>query len=190
MSPPRRSGQRTYTLEEKTLLVTEIARRSRAGEGTLRSIAASLGTTDQNYHNWLKAGIRPVLPPPPPSPRTYDPAEREHVVAEVDRLRGESPNLKEACRKVGISDKSYRRWKEDLAPTPAMRPVEVTALVPAPPTAMVIAPPVPAPTPEAPPVTTVTVANATALTLVAPGGYRIEGLAVETAAQLLRALAC
>lgn len=133
MTTTRRSGPvRTYTLEEKTALVTEIDRRYRAGEGALRTIAASLGITDTNYYNWLKAGIRPVK----------------------------------------------------------MRPVEVTAVVPAPVVAPAVAPPAPAPVPASAPTTTVTVASvASSLTLVSPGGYRIEGLAVETAAQLLRALA-
>lgn len=46
-----------YTQEEKVALVTEIDRRYRAGDGALRVIAASLGTTETSYYNWLKAGI-------------------------------------------------------------------------------------------------------------------------------------
>jgi hypothetical protein len=62
-----------------------------------------------------------------------------------------------------------------------MRPVEVTALVPVASQALSLVPPRPAV--EAP-----AVAPAQGLALVAPGGYRVEGLSVETAAALLRAL--
>lgn len=184
------SPRTTYTAEQRIALVTEIARRHRAGGGTLRAIAAELGTTDQNYHNWLKAGIRPAPPPPTTaSPRLFDQAERGRLVSEIDRRRAEGASVKAACLAVEVSEKSYRRWKEDAAPPPTMRPVEVTSLVPAPPTALTLAPPIVAPASE--PLTVVAVAEATpALTLLAPGGYRIEGLAIETAAQLLRALAC
>jgi hypothetical protein len=48
-----------------------------------------------------------------------------------------------------------------------MRPVEITALVTTPQLASV---------------------PVSGLTLVAPGGYRVEGLSIETAAGLLRAL--
>ncbi len=118
MARPRRGAPRTYTLEQKLALVTEIERRLRTGEGTVRAIAESLGTTDTSYHNWVKAGIR--------------------------------------------------------ASAPTMRPVEVTAVVPFSRSALTVAP-----SPKAAPAQ---------LALVAPGGYRLEGLCVETAAALLRAL--
>lgn len=121
MPAARRTAPPIYTPEDRVRLVTEIQRRFAAGEGTIRTIAASLGTTETSYHNWVKAGVRP-------------------------------------------------------AGVPAMRPIEVTALVPAGPTALTVAPP-----PKAAPVP---------LTLVAPGGYRLEGLDVEAAAALLRALSC
>lgn len=159
--------RRTYTLEEKQELVVEIERRYRAGEGSLRTIAESLGTSESNYHNWLRAGIRP--PKKPAAPRQFTAAEREQLRLEVERLRDEGMSLEAACKAVGIAETSYRRWRDDAMPL-TLRPVEVTALVPA---AMAAEAPA-APQP---------------LTLVAPGGYRIEGLAVETAAQLLRALA-
>ncbi|MDB5096108.1 MAG: hypothetical protein JWM80_529 [Cyanobacteria bacterium RYN_339] len=124
----RRPAPRIFTHEEKVRLVTEIERRYREGGGSLRAIAASVGATDSNYYNWLRAGIRPV------------------------------------------------------GPLPAMRQVEVTALVPVAPAAVtVVTVAAPAPTPSAP---------APALNLVAPGGYRLEGLGIESAAALLKALAC
>ncbi len=180
MAKTRRHVPRTYTHEEKIALVTEIERRYRAGGGTLRAIAAAVGTTDTSYHNWVRMGIKPVVPPPPVTPpaprRLYGPAERAQLLAEVDRRRGEGQSLEAACRTVGISDKSYRTWREDAAPLPAMRPVEVTALVPV------------APVEREPLVPVLAPALAT-LVLVAPGGFRIEGLGVESAAALLRALA-
>lgn len=121
MPAARRAAPPTYTTEERLALVTEIQRRFAAGEGSIRAIAASLGTTDTSYHNWVRAGIRP-------------------------------------------------------AGVPAMRSIEVTALVPAGPAALTLAPAA-----KAAPVQ---------LTLVAPSGYRLEGLDVEAAAALLRALSC
>jgi len=53
----------------------------------------------------------------------------------------------------------------------------VTALVPSVATALALLPPKSAPV-------------GGSLSLLAPGGYRIEGLGIETAARLLRALSC
>lgn len=177
--------RRSYTTEEKIALVTEIERRNKAGEESLSAIARTLGIGESNYHNWKRAGIkpRPAEPEPPrrvPAPRPYAPAERERLLAEVERLRAGGAGILAACRQLGISEKSYRKWSEDAAPPPAMRPVEVTALVPvAPelPPALTLVPPKPVQEPEW-------------LTLMAPGGYRIEGLDVASAAALLRALSC
>lgn len=163
--------RKSYTPEEKAQLVAEIERRYKAGGCTYKQIARELGITDSSYHNWIKAGIQPAplnepLPARrPPVPRPYEPAERERLVAEVDKLKASGLGLLAACRKLGISDKSYRLWTR---PAPAMRPVEITALVPA--------------MPAAP------VAPETTLSLVTPDGYRIEGLSVASAAELLRAL--
>lgn len=180
MAGTRNWTPRTYTQEQKIALVTEIDRRHRAGLGSLKAIAASLGTTDTSYSNWLQAGIRPAPAGPSPAApfpavhRIYSAAEREHFMAEVDRLRDEGQSLVAACRMLAISDKSYRKWKADAMPPLAMRPVEViTALVPAMPRALAIVEP-----PES-----------RTLTLLAPGGYRIEGLTTGSAAALLKALA-
>lgn len=179
MAKTRRHTPRTYTLEEKIALVTEIDRRYRAGGVSLKAAAEAAGTTDTSYNNWRRAGIYPRAATParaskPRAPRPYEPAERERLMCEVDRLRAEGRRVLAACREVGISEKSYRKWRDEAAPMPAMRPVDVTALVPAASAALELAVPKPA--------------AATALTLVAPGGYRIEGLGVEGAAALLRAL--
>ena len=197
MAKTRRPASRSYTLDEKIALVTEIERRYRAGGGALSAIAAAVGTSVTSYRNWVTAGIKPASPPAPAAPSRsrllYEPAERERLVAEVDRLRLEGRSLEAACREAGISDKSYRKWQLDAAravgfrvPSPAsgpgsrqgwpeMRPVEITALVPMSQRAMTMASPLPTLVAEA-------------LTLVAPGGYRVEGLGIESAARLLRAL--
>lgn len=172
-----KTNRRSYTPEEKIALVSEIDRRYRAGEGAVIHIARQLGTSDTNYYNWVRAGIRPrASEPDKPRPATvprYDRSERERLLAGVDRLRAEGQYIEAACKQLGIAETTYRRWRSQLRP-PAMRPVEVTALVPAAP--LTIAPQRPVPTAEP-------------LVLVAPGGYRIEGLSVESAAALLRALA-
>lgn len=161
-----------YSQEAKVALVSEIDRRYRAGEGALRVIAASLGTTETSYYNWLKSGIEPKPASiVPATPRIYSPEERERLLAEADRHRAQGMSLREACRTVGFSEKSYQKWKSDAAPPVTMRPVEITALVP---------------------VTTADVSPKTdqeLLSLLAPGGYRVEGLSIESAAALLRALA-
>lgn len=181
MARARRPQPRIYTREEKIAFVSEIARRYPSEGKALTAIADELGISASNYYNWLKAGIRPRSTERPAAPRPYEPAERERLLAEVDRRRAAGLGILAACREVGVSDKTYRKWREDAAPPPAMVPVEVTALVPvapvATPSALTLAPPQPVSEPER-------------LTLVTPGGYRVEGLGVEAAAQLLRALAC
>lgn len=194
MARNRRRTPRTYTDEEKIALVTEIERRYRAGAGPVSAIARELGTSDTNYYNWVRRGVRPRAPEPEQPartavPRPYTEAEREQLLAAVDDHRAKGLSVKAACRRVGVAEKSYRKWREAGVPPPAMRPVEVTALVPVTldaPTAL--AEPMSAglptahvrPAPEMP----------AGLSLVAPGGYRLEGLAVETAVAVLRALAC
>lgn len=160
---------RRYTHDQKVALVTEIQHRHRKTGKALRVIAQELGTTETSYLAWLRAGIEPVPPPERPRRLAYPLAERQHLLAEVDRFLAQGQTVASACRAAGISDESYRRWK--LAEQePAMRPVEITALVPVRSPVVVVPPPTP-------------------LTLLAPGGYRLEGLSVESAAALLRALA-
>lgn len=108
----------------------------------------------------------------------YPPAERERLRQEVERLRSAGYSTERACQSVGIAADSYRRWRDAAAPAAAMRPVEVTALVPVRPQALSLIPPKPASE----------IASAQGLALFSPGGYRVEGLDVETAAALLKAL--
>jgi len=153
---------RRFTPDQKVSLVTEIARQHRAGLGTLREIAMRLGTTDTCYANWIREGIAPL--PPARRRHPYTPEERAERVGKVDRLLADGRSLIGACREAGISDESYKRWRRMAAPLPTMRPAEITVQ---------------------PAVTT----SPGGLTLVAPGGYRVEGLDVPLVAALLRTLA-
>lgn len=175
-----KTTRRKFTLTEKALLVGEIERQYRAGGGSIRAIAQSLGIADASYYGWVKAGIRAPGSRQPSCAGHHSDEERARLVAEVEARVAGGGTRRPACRAVGIGEKSYRRWKEKLAPPPVMRPVEVTALVPVAPAslpAFTFAPPAAEAVPAA-------------LTLHAPGGYRLEGLDVATAARLLRALAC
>jgi transposase-like protein len=182
-------ARKFYSPAEKSAFVAEVERLYRAGGRSYASIARELGINDSSYHAWTRRGIKSAsMPAPPVAHRVFEPAERERLVGEVDGLRCRGYSLKSACQGVGISDKSYRKWKDAPAAPLPMRVVEVTALVPVA-TALAIVPPTgPALAGREP--GGAPAALDSALTLVAPGGYRIEGLGIESAAQLLRALAC
>lgn len=183
--PPKGAMPRLYTLEQKIAFVTKVDQLLRAGLGK-GAAAEAAGTSWASYTNWVQAGIRPA-----PAPCT--PEEKARLVAAVQARVGEGMTVKVACETVGVTEDRYFRWRKQLAPPPPMRPVavagaDVTALVPVAPaalapvsTALTLAPPAIADA-VAPPSTA-------GLCLVAPGGYRIEGLGIETAAALLRALA-
>ena len=163
-----KSVRRNFTREEKSAYVAEFERLYRAGGRTYASIARQLGLSESNYFAWVARGIKPsapvATPAAPSSPRiAYSPDQRGRLVAEVERLVASGQAVRAACRTAGIGEKSFRAWRNRPATPLQMREVAVTSLVP-------LAPP--------------------AITVVAPGGYRVEGLGVEDAARLLRALAC
>lgn len=168
MPRPRKGAwPHSYSEAERIALVTEIERRFRAGEGSIRAIASQLGTCEASYHNWTKAGIRANQSP---QVRRYEPLERERILAEIGRLEATGLSLTAACEAAGVSIRSLRRWQMPPDGEIRLRPVEVTAVAP-------VETPARAPAPQL------------ALSLLAPGGYRLEGLSVESAAALLRALA-
>jgi transposase-like protein len=183
---------------ERRAIVAEVLRRYGAGEGTYRALSEQLGVRENEFQYWRRlyppqpeapiAPASPVADAVPPKPNglkhpsaPYPPAERERLRQEIERLRATGVSTERACKTVGIRPESYRRWRDAVAPAAAMRPVEVTALVPVRPQALSLVPPQPAAVPPE-------VAEAQGLALLAPGGYRVEGLSVETAAALLRAL--
>ena len=174
MAKPTR---RTYTAAEKSALVAEFERIYKAGGRTYASVARELGIGDSTYHFWVGQGVKPApqaARPVEKSRAASPPDERARLVAEVENLHAAGRSIKAACRVVGIADKTFRNWRARHQPLPAMRPVEITALVPAIPPAL---PREAADSASAP------------LTLVTPGGYKLEGLDLAGAAFLLRQLA-
>ena len=164
--------RRSYTDAQKAAYVAEFERLYRGGGRTYASIACQLGVPESNYYAWVGQGIKAAAPVAKPAtegkPRViYTPDERERLVAEVERLLAAGQVVKAACRAAGIGEKSFRAWRARRAAPLQMREVAVTTLVPA-----------------------LSAKPAATFAVVAPGGYRVEGLDVENAARLLRALAC
>lgn len=177
---PKRT-KKTYTLEQKAALVAEVQRRYNVGGRTYKAVTDELGISESNYFAWAKTYLAqgPELPPAPPvavptvtkkprPPRPYPPAERQRLAAVVEGFLAQGLGTEAACKAAGVSDSTYRKWRIAAAPPPIMRPVEITALVPA-------------------MAATAQVPDAS-LRLVTPGGYRLEGLSISSAAELLRAL--
>ena len=107
-----------------------------------------------------------------PEPWKRHTAEDRARIVETIRRRAaaETRSVKSLVAEYGISSATYQNWRralDDATQAPAFRPVEVTALVPV-----------------------FTSSSNTVLTLVSKGGHRVEGLNVEQAGQLLRALEC
>jgi len=190
-----------YTPAEKAALVGEVQRRQRAESLGIAYLARQLGFSCASYYNWLHAGVRapattpfaPVLTPSPAgktlsnavrakASRRYDARQRAALLAEVTSRRQAGESLGAILKALDLGRTSYSRWRESERQAPSFRAVAVQE-----PSAVV--------TPElsalalVPALELTTQAPTAALTLVAPGGYRIEGLAVESAAALLRALA-
>jgi hypothetical protein len=93
-------------------------------------------------------------------------AVRGRVLAYARRRRAAGQSWTRIARTVGLSVGSLKNWSRLPAAARTLVPVAVTA-------------PSGVPTPAVPPA---------ALVVVAPGGYRVEGLDVATASALLRAL--
>ena len=195
----KRRAPKVYTPAELIALVTEVQARQRLDSSkSVDAIARQLGIAGPTYFNWLRKGVRPapapvtvtqpvVLEREPASldlrvkaARRYSQERRHEITTEIARLVGDGQTLTAALAAVDLGRTTYARWLELATPAPAFRAVTV----------------VEAATPEITSVALVSRAEVTpaiappvyALTLVAPGGYRIEGLAIESAAALLRAL--
>lgn len=165
MRRTRNTSHRVYTQAEKVAIVSEIARRYRSEGRSVAAIADDLGISPSNYYKWRSDGIIPQTTQTPTARHPYSAADKERLKAQVEDLLGAGKNLRAACQMVGISDKSFRKWCADADSTTVLRPVEITGITPV----------------------TATPASA-GLSLIAPGGFRVEGLTIETAAQLLKAL--
>lgn len=177
---PKRT-KKTYTPEQKAALVAEVQQRYNVGGRTYKAVTDELGISESNYFAWAKSytangtelnpaplvAVSTVTKKPRP-PRPYPPAERQRLVAAVEGFLAQGLGIEAACKAAGVSDSTFRKWRIAAVPPPAMRPVEITALVPARPVA--------------------SVGCEASLRLVTPGGYRVEGLSVAAAAELLRVL--
>ena len=176
--PKPRSASPVYTEAEKIALVTKVDHLVRVGGLSISAAVKAAGTNTASYANWTRAGIR-QLPAARSVAAPVAAEERARLVAEIQARCESGMDVRRACLAVGISEHRYYKWRRQLAPPPTMRPVEVTAMVPVAPTALALAPAHPS---------SETPSQVPGLVLVAPGGYRVEGLVVESAAWLLRAL--
>lgn len=200
--PKRRHVYKVYTPGEKAAFVGEIQRRQRAEGLSAGHIARELGISSSSYYCWVRAGVRApegALKSHVPAgkassaalrakaARRYDAGQRAALLAEVAARREAGERLGAILRALDLGRKSYARWLEFERPAPTFRAVVVEDAAPSdlPPAAAMVAL---APIAEADQAINTPMPPAQ-LTLVAPGGYRIEGLAVESAAALLRALA-
>ncbi|AKF87012.1 hypothetical protein MFUL124B02_36365 [Myxococcus fulvus 124B02] len=114
----------------------------------------------------LKAGRRSGSLPFPEALRAFAVRYAEHAV-------GAGGTVTDAAKKLGISGPTLYEWRKGR---PRLKPVEKSAaLVPV--------------RVSARPATAVG-AGVQQVALVSPGGWRVEGLSVESAAQLLGTLGC
>jgi len=89
---------------------------------------------------------------------------RAEAAAWADRQRAAGATMSAVARELGVADETVRRWGSRSG-----RATRATALVPV-------------------EIITDEPARSRTLTVIAPGGYRVEGLTVEEAAMLLRVL--
>lgn len=162
---------RTYTQGERDRIIAKIRADLEVGK-RVKVSAAEQGISEGTFYRWVREKARGVEAQ---ASQGYSPEEKAHILAAIRQRIGRGEGVEAAARATGITGSSYYNWTRlEKKSVPAMRPV---ALVPAPSLAVAITSPL-ALTPASP-----------ELTLSAPGGYRIEGLGIESAAALLRALA-
>ena len=94
--------------------------------------------------------------------RRYPSGLREQILAFIQHAKSAGMAVSESCRRLGISSKQLSNWRA------AIRAAEPKALVP---------------------VKVIDEVPWTMLSIVAPNGYRVEGLSAEQAIELMRALA-
>ncbi len=182
-----------HSLAEKQALVAEIERRVKAEGRGVRSLARELGISPANYYRWLREGVRPASPlaeaaKPPgekptalPAPTGADAGERARIIAAVRAGLAEGTPVKVTAKRHGITEGTFYRWVReagrDYTRAARREPEQTRALAVAPPQL-----------PAFRAVALVAPEPASGLVLVAPGGYRLEGLDVASAAALLKAL--
>jgi transposase-like protein len=91
--------------------------------------------------------------------RRYEPGLKARLIAYAVRRRREGIAVQAIARELGVVFETVRRWCVATAPAPAMREVQIS--------------------PEP---------SSRTFTAVSPSGVRVEGLTLEDAAALLRAV--
>jgi len=94
--------------------------------------------------------------------RRYPPGMKQQILAFVERAKDAGMSVSECCRRLGLSSKQLSMWRGEL------RAAEPKALVP---------------------VKVVDEVPWSTLSVVAPNGYRIEGLSTTQAIEVMRELA-
>lgn len=165
--------QGTYSAAERGRIIATVREALTRGR-PVKEAAASCGITQAIFYRW----VREAAKAPRVAKRGRPAAERAKIVAAVRERVAKGERTSNAAKAEGISDATFYIWAREVT-LPAMRPVTIgpsATRAPAATLALTVAPALPAiPAPQP-------------LTLIAPGGYRIEGLGVEAAAALLRAL--
>ena len=155
----------------------EIIAKIRAGlvEGKRASVtAAELGISESTFYRWLRekargSGASEAKARSPQRGMGYAPSEKARLITAVERRIARGEKAVAAAQAVGLASSTYYAWMRERRVNAAplmLRPVTVVAAEPNRPAA------------------------SGGLTLVAPGGYRLEGLDVASAAALLRSLPC
>ncbi|MBM3271121.1 MAG: transposase [Candidatus Sericytochromatia bacterium] len=161
-------GSRTFGARERAEIIEAIERGAEQGR-SVGATARDFGITGSVYYSWIRERARtdrgsaapvPGSGPASRSRRRVSADEKERLVAEMRHRRDRGESIQAVALATGLHENTCYRWLRRPV-MPAFRPVEVVVAEPAPPPR---------------------------LSLTAPGGYRIEGLDVETAARLLRAL--
>lgn len=197
MPNPQGHVRKQRSLAEKQALIMEIERRMKLEGRGVKPVANQLGISVSTYYMWLSAGVRPALGRNGHVPPAEDRAPREAAAAKVvgesdthERARimaavraglAAGVPIKTTTRHHGITEGIFYRWAREAGRGPVRKPVRDSVQS----QALVVSPP------QMPAFRAVTLGApepARALSLLAPSGHRIEGLSVETAAALLRAL--
>ena len=199
MPNPQGHVRKQRSLAEKQALIVEIERRMKLEGRGVKPVANQLGISVSTYYMWLSAGGRPtperdgrVSTAEGQAPREpavasaigeSDAHERARIMAAVRSGLAAGVPMKASARQHGITEAVYYRWVREAGRGPVRKPVRDSVQS----QTLVVSPP------QMPAFRAVTLSGpepARALSLVAPSGHRIEGLSVESAAALLRALSC
>ena len=167
----------TFSQQEREEIMMAIQRGLEAGKGVAIT-AREWGITQSIFYRWVRERARALNEPLPLAQqhepesgivrprRRFSPLERKQLLAEIRRRLAAGASVATATNELGISTACWYNWTcEEKSQVLPLRPVEIVV-------------PVASPSPSVP----------TSLSLVAPGGYRVEGLGIESAAALLRAL--